>query len=107
MRATLASGGTTSAEATEAMTETLIRYANQVLDTTGVNRSPSWVSRTVRSFQQHASGRMRFGTWLVNRLQLNTEQRIALRSNPDIAYLMTYVDPTGETAVRNVMRSAG
>ena len=85
--------------------EMLIREAQQILYAAGVHRSASWVARTVRQYVSHVSGKgFPFGVYLVNRVQLNAEQRLAIRSRPDLAYVLDYADPTGETAVRNVMK---
>ena len=85
--------------------EDLIRDAQRILYAAGVHRSASWVARTVRQYITHVSGKgFPFGAYLVNRVQLNAEQRHAIRSRPDLAYVLDYADPTGETAVRNVMK---
>lgn len=81
-------------------TETLIRYANTLLDAAGLDRSASWVSRAVRDYARHGVGRVLFGLWFTDRLGLTDVQR----DNAELAFVLAYADPTGEAAVRNVMR---
>lgn len=50
---------------------------------------------------------MPFGAYLLHRVELTAEQRRRAMANPDTQYLLCYSDPTGETAVRNVMRRHG
>lgn len=83
----------------QARTEALIRFSNELLDRIGANRSASWVSRTVRAYSHGRHGL--FGTFLLDRLEVSNERR---ETDPELAYLLAYSDPTGETAVRNVMR---
>lgn len=84
---------------TQVKTEALVRFANDLMDRIGANRSQSWVSRQVRNYVK--SGRGLFGPYLLKRLQISDERR---ERDPELAYLLAYADPTGETAVRNVMR---
>jgi hypothetical protein len=94
----MASGGSTSAE-------TLIKAAHIVLDNCGIRMSPSWVSRLVRTYKHRVERNgFPFIDFLANAVQLSAEQRRTALQNPDIACVITYADPTGETAVRNVMR---
>jgi hypothetical protein len=45
-----------------------------------------------------------FLAWFANEVNLNAEQRRrAARSNPEIARVISYSDPTGETAVNNLV----
>lgn len=80
--------------------DTLVRYTHTVLAAVGVERSPSWVSRTVRDYTRRGLGRCRFGEWLTDRLDLTAHQR----RRSELRYLLGYADPTGETAVHNTMR---
>ena len=89
-RASLATGGNTSAE------------AQRVLLAAGIHKSPSWVARTVRQYP----GGLPFGVWLLVMAAANGEQSARVRERADLRYLLEYADPTGETAVRNVMASA-
>lgn len=60
---------------------TLTRQAHHVAAGLGVSVSPSRVSRLVKRFVHEGRGDIDFHTWFIS-----------------------YADPTGETAVRNVMK---
>lgn len=91
-----------------ANSESLIRDAHQVLAACGVARSPSWVSRTVHRYMRVAEHKgFPFGPYLLNQVQLNLEQRLCLMHDPELASFLSYADPTGEMAVRNVERRKG
>ncbi len=93
-----AAGGTTS-------TETLIKHAHKLLTNCGIPMSPSKVSRLVRDFKHRVEHNgFPFEAFLVNSVQLTAEQRQRALANPDIARVISYADPTGETAVNYVMR---
>lgn len=90
-------GGTTSAE-------TLMRHAQELLANCGIQMSPSKVSRLVRTFKHRVEGNgFPFEAFLVNSVQLTAEQRRKALANPNIARAISYADPTGETAVNNVL----
>lgn len=94
----LAPGGSTSAE-------NLNRHAHKLLTNCGVHMSPSKVSRLVRDFKRRVEQNgYPFEAFLVNSVQLSAEQRRKALANPDIARVIGYCDPTGETAVANVIR---
>ena len=94
----------TSAE-TQESTDSLCREASALLEACGIGRSRSWVSRTVRDYQVRVQlTGYPFAAWLLNRVQLNAEQRLRILHDPELAYLLAYADPTGETAVRNIVR---
>jgi hypothetical protein len=107
------SGGTTSAEATS-QTQHLIRVAHCLLDSLDLTMSPSKISRLVRRYQTHvqpAADGVRPGRWrrgwsflefFGTACQLTAEQHRRALANPELAYLLCYRDPTGETAARNV-----
>ena len=87
--------------------ETLIRDAHRLLAACGVERGPKWVSSTVRQYLHRVSGNgFPFGAYLLNQVELNAEQRRVVLANPDLACQLDYRDPTGETAVRNVLGGA-
>ncbi len=95
-----ASGGSTS-------TETRVNAAHLILDNAGVRMSPSKVSKIVRDYERNvAANGFDFFHFLANAVQLSAEQQRAALSNPDVAKAISYADPTGETAVRNVLRQA-
>jgi hypothetical protein len=85
-------------------TDLLVRDAGKLLDVCGVTRSRQWVSRTVRAYLDAPIREMRFGAFLVARVELNNAQRRLLADREDLRYLLTYSDPTGETAMRRVMK---
>lgn len=70
----------------------LVRDARQLLGAWGVERSANWISRKVRAF-------------LASPMQGPFEEYLA--AELDLRYLRTYADPTGETAIRNVIRDRG
>lgn len=88
--------------------EDLLRDAMRLLERCGIARSPKWVQRVIRDYASSIAGiGFPFGAYLLNRVEMNAEQRLAALSDPEVAYLLEYADPTGETAVRNVLRGAG
>jgi hypothetical protein len=98
------SGGFTSAEATS-QTQQAINAAHVILANCGVGMSPSKVSRLVRQFEARvARNGWTLFEFLTNAVQLSADQRRAALANPDVARVISYVDPTGETAVNNVLR---
>ncbi|HEY4267242.1 MAG TPA: hypothetical protein VGM94_03525 [Galbitalea sp.] len=100
-----ASGGTTKRRDSDPVTpESLLREGALFLEAAGVHRSVSWLRRTVRKFSASAVGGMPFGMFLAAQLELNSRQTGFLAERADLRYLLSYADPTGETAVRNVMR---
>jgi len=84
----------------------IVSQAGRVLEACGIVRSPSWLSRTVRSYMRHAAPKgLTFGAWLVTQVQLGEEHRRRVLSDPELRYVLVYSDPTGESAVRNAMRA--
>lgn len=85
--------------------ENLIKESARVLEACGITRSRSWLSRTVRDYMRHAAPKsVPFAYWLANRVQLSDAHRARLMD--ELRYTLVYSDPTGETAVRHVMRRA-
>ncbi len=84
--------------------ESLTRDAHRLLDACGIARSPKWVQRVVRDYCSASASGLPFGMYLANRVELNAQQRQAILDRSDLRYLLEYADPTGETAVRNVLR---
>ena len=84
--------------------ETLLRDASRLLEACGVVRSGSWLNRTIRDYLSAPVVGMPFGVFLTARLELNALQRRRLAERADLRYLLSYADPTGETAIRHVMR---
>lgn len=80
--------------------------AIRLLDACGLAVRANWISRTVRDYLRHSQWHgIPFGAYLLARVQLNAEQRRRAMTDPELANLLSYSDPTGETAVRNVMRT--
>jgi hypothetical protein len=79
--------------------EALIRHAHIALETAGVVLSPSKVSRRIRArVTQH-------GQESAERMIASYAAITSERGSFD-AYCLTYADPTGETAARNVMAAS-
>jgi hypothetical protein len=98
------SGGTISAEATS-QTEQAIRVTHTILANCGVVMSPSKVSRLVRLYQSRvAANGWTFLDFLANKVALSVQQYRRVLADPDMARVIVYLDPTGETAVNNVLR---
>jgi len=96
-----------SRDSKSATPETLIRDAHRLLAACGIERCPAWVSSTVRQYLHRVSATgYPFGAYLMNQVELNSEQRRTALANSELASFLNYADPTGETAVRNVMRGA-
>lgn len=83
--------------------ETLLRDAALLLDVAGVFRSSSWLARTVRAYLA-SPVQLPFGLYLAAKVEMNAVQRRRVAEHEDLRYLLSYADPTGEQAVRNVMR---
>lgn len=83
---------------------TLVHDTHLILSAVGVERGGNWISRTVRDFLAAPVAGIPFPIFLMARVELNEAQRRRLAENADLRYLLSYADPTGETAVRNVMR---
>jgi len=82
----------------------MVNHAHKLLANCGVSMSPSKVSRLVREFKHRVEQNgFPFEAFLVNTVQLTADQRRRLAANPDIAKAISYADPTGETAVNNVV----
>lgn len=86
-------------------TEDLARIAHTVIDNCGIGMSRSKISRIVRTFEARVAGNgWSFFDFLANTIQLDAEKRRQLLNNPDVMRVIAYADPTGETAVNNVLR---
>ena len=65
------------------------------------------VTRLVRQFQSRVERNgFAFFDFLANSVQLDSATRRRALADPDIQRVISYMDPTGETAVRNVMKEA-
>ena len=95
-------GGTTSPSITQ-----LVSAGRLILDNCGIDFSTNKLSRLVRNFVDRApngSGSM-FFQYLTSAVQMSEADKRAALCNPDVARAISYADPTGETAVNNVLRS--
>lgn len=89
-------GGTTSAE-------NLVKHAHQLLTNCGIPMSPSKVSRLARQYKHRVENNgFPFEAFLANTVQMTTQQRQQLLTDPATARVISYADPTGESAPRNV-----
>ena len=87
-------------------TDLLVRDAGRLLDACGVTRSRQWISRTVRAYLDAPAQEQPFGLYLAARVEMNNDQRQLLAECEDLRYVLTYADPTGQTAMSRVMRAA-
>ena len=84
----------------------LMAAAHVVLDNCGLALSPSKVRRLVQTFERRVERNgFSFLDFLANAVQLTAEQRRRAVADPDVCRAIAYADPTGETAVRNVMKA--
>jgi len=75
--------------------ETLIREAHSLLDARGITAGNTKVTRAVRGYLGRASGSVTpFEEWILSALHI------------DWAQVISYADPTGETAVAHVGRGS-
>lgn len=82
--------------------ENLIRATQVIAANSHLRLSSSKVTRLCRDYVNFVAGKgVSFGQYLANAVALTAAQR----TNFDAAYYrLCYRDPTGESAVRNVMR---
>jgi hypothetical protein len=101
--ATFAPGSSLSAEL-HRQRNRHIADAQALLGAAEVYMSPSKVSRLVKEYEREwaPKGRYTFAEFFINRAELSVQQRRRPPTDPDHARAITYADPTGETAIRNV-----
>lgn len=92
-------------EATE--TKSLRDRIREFLSFAGMARTESWVHRVSRDYARLAIPGTPIDMFVATRIALSESERRRLAERADLRYLLTYVDPTGEAAVRNVMRERG
>lgn len=98
-------GGSTPTRAGSPI-EAAIRAAHTALLDSGVPITPRKVNRIVRRFASRAKrDGWTFHQYLSDAAELTPDQRRNLLAHPDWEVTIAYFDPTGETAVANVMRS--
>ncbi|WP_153395791.1 hypothetical protein [Ornithinicoccus halotolerans] len=61
----------------------------------------------VRFSERVERNNFNFFDFLANAVQLHADQRRRALADPDVQRVITYADPTGETAVRNVLHQRG
>lgn len=85
--------------------EGLKNVARVVLANCGVNYGPNRINRLVTGYLRHgARNGFAFFDFLANTVALTVEDRRRVLADPDVMRVLTYADPTGETAVARVMR---
>jgi len=94
-------GGTTSP-----LQNRMVNAARAIFDSCGLGFSENKISRIVRRFiaWSPTAGGDAFFAYLANEVQMSESQKRTALANPDIAQAISYADPTGETAVGNIMR---
>jgi hypothetical protein len=85
--------------------ETLKADSRLILDRYGIPATPNFVNRVVmRYVKRVAHTGFPFAPWLVSQIQLTAEQRRRATADPQLAYMLSYADPVGETAINNVLK---
>jgi hypothetical protein len=95
----------TSAETDSPTVEDLMRDASVILLNCGVKLSRPKTSVLVRRYKaQVEHNGWAFFDYMANAMRLSQEVRRAAARSPEVAQIIGYHDPTGEQAVRNVLR---
>jgi hypothetical protein len=85
--------------------ERLNRAAHAFLDARGYHLSPSKVTRIVRTYQARvARNGFEFFDFLANAVLMDADTCRRALLDPDLVRVISYADPTGETATHRVMR---
>ncbi|MGV7669102.1 hypothetical protein PJN91_17165 [Mycobacterium kansasii] len=81
-------------------------FARLIIGNIGAPLGANAINRLVMNFTQRMPGGSgwAFFLYVTNAVQMSSEQQRSALQNPDIARAIAYADPTGETAVNNVMR---
>jgi len=90
---------------TSADPEALIREANELLTWWGIDMSHNRVVKHVRRYAREVVG-FSFFDYFANAVQADEQTRRTAVANSELAKVITYADPTGERASRNVDREA-
>ncbi len=86
--------------------ERLIRECRTTLDQFGINWSPSKASRVVRLYMHRVQGNgYDFGNYIATQVAVSETQRKVIAD--ELRRVVSYIDSTGEQAVRNVLRASG
>lgn len=79
--------------------------AHTVLANVGCAMGARKVNHLIQTFEARVQGNgFAFFDFLANSMRLDAETRRRALANPDVQRVIAYADPTGETAVANVMR---
>lgn len=88
-------------------TKSLRDRIREFLSFAGMVRTDSWVHRVSRDYARLAVQGTPVDLFVATRIALSESERRRLVERADLRYLLDYMDPTGERAVRNVMRERG
>lgn len=81
--------------------------ARTILWNCGIDFGPNRINKLcVRFADRVSSNGYEFFDFLANQVELTADQRRQALADPDVQRVIAYSDPTGETAVNNVMREA-
>lgn len=85
----------------------LINAAHTVLANCGIGMGHQKVIRLVQTFEARVERNgFAFFDFLATTVQLDVAARRRALADPDVQRVISYSDPTGETATANVMREA-
>lgn len=85
--------------------ENLKATARTILHNCGIEYGPNKINRLCTRFAERVERNgFAFFTFIANAVHLSAEQRRGALADPDIARVISWADPTGETAVNNVLR---
>ncbi len=82
----------------------LAEQARQILDERGIARGHSWTWRTVRNFLETPPDAIEFETFVLGEVKRTDAPRRVVVDEKKLAGRLSYRDPTGETAIRNILR---
>jgi hypothetical protein len=101
-------GGSWDARAKAKQRDAAINAAHALVTNWGITMSPAKVARLVRRFDhQIARNGWTLFEFLAVQAQLTLDQRHLALQHPDVAKVVSYSDPTGETATHNVWLQQG
>ena len=104
---TQTTGGSKSAEA-RSQTEQLLRHAAVIVSASGQSLPGGKILKIVHRYQHQVERNgWVFWEYVANALLLTAEQRAHMVVDPEVSRVISYLDNTGEDAVRHVMRERG
>jgi hypothetical protein len=99
---------TTTAGATSQTYEQLVRHAHVILSACGRSMSANKVCKLTHRYEQFVQRNgWTFFDYITNEMLLTEQEQAAIWADPDAYNSLRYLDPTGDCAVRNVMRQRG